>query len=144
MLKTATSLLLILSTVLLSVTTPSRAQSTAVPESEVATSQSTKANAANLKQVFADETEKLKTDSTKFDPAKADRDRAKQQTSNKGWSTTKKTLVITAIAVGLAAVLFIVIKYGKDCLKSDPPDCTPGVDENCRCEVYERRIPEGQ
>ena len=144
MLKTATTLLIVISISLISIPTSILPQSTAVPENEVAAKREAKTNSTDLKQVFSNETEKFKADSAAFDPVKADRDQAKQQTSKKGWSTTKKTLVIAAIAVGIAAVLFIVIKYGKNCLKSDPPDCTPGVDENCVCEVYERRIPEGQ
>ena len=142
--KRSTCLLIVISILLVSVTTPARAQTAAVPDKEVAASRDSNSNTSDLRQTIANETEKLKADSASFDPSKADRDLARQQTAKKGWSTTKKTLVISAIAVGLAAILFIVIKYGKDCLRSDPPNCTPGVDENCVCEEYERRIPEGQ
>lgn len=142
MLKSAAALLVIISILLVSTPTSVLPQSTVVPENELAARRETNTNTADLKQLISNETEKLKADSAAFDPVKADRDRAKQQTSKKGWSTTKKTLLITAIAVGIAAMLFIVIKYGKDCLRSDPPNCTPGVDENCVCEEYERRIPQ--
>jgi hypothetical protein len=141
MLKTATTFLVVLSILLLSTPHTVLPQSTAVPENELAAKREANTNTADLKQVFSNETERLKAGST-FDPVKADRDRAKQQTGKKGWSTTKKTLVIAAIAVGIAAILFIGIKYGKDCLRSSPPNCTPGVDENCVCEEYERRIPQ--
>jgi hypothetical protein len=140
MLKSAATLLVIISILLVS--TPVRPQSTVVPESELAASREANTSTADLKTVISNETEKLRADSAAFDPVKADRDLAKQQTSKKGWSTTKKTLLITAIAAGIAAVLFIAIKYGKDCLRSSPPNCTPGVDENCVCEEYERRIPQ--
>jgi hypothetical protein len=140
MLKSAATLLVIISILLVS--TPVLPQSTVVPESELAASREANTSTTDLKTVISNETEKLRADSAAFDPVKADRDLAKQQTSKKGWSTTKKTLLITAIAVGIAAVLFIAIKYGKDCLRSSPPNCTPGVDENCVCEEYERRIPQ--
>jgi hypothetical protein len=140
MLKSAATLLVIISILLVS--TPVLPQSTVVPESELAASREANTSTADLKTVISNETEKLRADSAAFDPVKADRDLAKQQTSKKGWSTTKKTLLITAIAAGIAAVLFIAIKYGKDCLRSSPPNCTPGVDENCVCEEYERRIPQ--
>jgi hypothetical protein len=140
MLKSAATLLVIISILLVS--TPVRPQSTVVPESELAASREANTSTTDLKTVISNETEKLRADSAAFDPVKADRDLAKQQTSKKGWSTTKKTLLITAIAAGIAAVLFIAIKYGKDCLRSSPPNCTPGVDENCVCEEYERRIPQ--
>jgi hypothetical protein len=140
MLKSAATLLVIISILLVS--TPVLPQSTVVPESELAASREANTSTTDLKTVISNETEKLRADSAAFDPVKADRDLAKQQTSKKGWSTTKKTLLITAIAAGIAAVLFIAIKYGKDCLRSSPPNCTPGVDENCVCEEYERRIPQ--
>jgi len=67
-----------------------------------------------------------------------------KQAPKKGWSKTQKGLLIAAIAVGVAALLFVAIKYGKECLRTDPEDCALGVDEPCTCVEYKRRIPEGQ
>jgi len=135
MLKFVTTLFLILSIVVVSNTLPAVAQAQAdqsKPEAE---------KNAELKKVFEKETENFKADSAEFDPVKADRENAQQQAQKKGWSTTKKTLVITAVAVGVAGLLFLLIKYGKKCLRSDPANCTPGVDEICVCLEYERRNP---
>ena len=145
MLKFATTLFTIFSIFLVSTTAPTLAQPQAKQETETAASKNTDAkNNANLKKVFEKETEQFKSESAQFDPVKTDRENAQQQTTKKGWSTTKKTLVITAIAVAVAGLLFVVIKYGKKCLRSDPENCSPGIDENCTCLEYERRIPVGQ
>ena len=93
----------------------------------------------DMKRVFEAETERFNADSAKFDPVKADREAARQQTQKK-WSTTKKTLVIAAIAVAVAAVVFLLVKYGKNCLRYED-DCDPILDEFCQCEEYERRNP---
>jgi hypothetical protein len=145
MFKFATTLFTIFSIVLVSTTAPTLAQPPAGSDAQPAATQNTNmASKPDLQQVFAKETEKLKAENSTFDPVKADIESSKQQAQKKGWSTTKKTLVITAIAVGLAAILFIAIKYHKDCLRSDPENCSPGIDENCVCLEYERRIPKGQ
>lgn len=94
----------------------------------------------DLKDVFAKQTDIIKTNEAIFDPVKTERERGNQQAQQKGWSKTKKVLVISAIAVGVAALLFVLIKYGKDCIRSEPAGCTPGVDENCTCLEYERRV----
>ena len=135
MLKFVTTLFLILSIVVVSTTMPAVAQAQADQSKAEAEKNS------ELKKVFEKETEKFKADSAEFDPVKADRENAQQQAQKKGWSTTKKTLVIAAVAVGVAGLLFLLIKYGKNCLRSDPANCTPGVDENCVCLEYERRNP---
>ncbi len=134
-LKFATTLYLILNIVVVSTTMPAAAQAQAdqgKPQAE---------KTQELKKVFEKETVKFKADSAEFDPVKADRENAQQQAQKKGWSNTKKTLVIAAVAVGVAGLLFLLIKYGKECLRTDPANCRLGVDEICVCLEYERRNP---
>ena len=135
--KFATSLLVIFALITVSMQAPVLGQPLETkPESE--TSSSAKPQ-PNLKKLFSAETERFKADSAAFDPVKADREAARQQTQKK-WSTTKKTLVIAAIAVAVAAVVFLLVKYGKDCLRYED-DCDPILDEFCQCEEFERRNP---
>ena len=137
MLKFTTTLFLIFTVFIVSTQTPALGQSG--PDSSQDAPQT--AEKRDLQKVFTAETERFKSDSASFDPVKVEREAAKQQAQKQGWSKTKKVLVITAIAVGVAALLFVVIKYGKNCLRSEPANCTPGVDENCVCLEYERRNP---
>ena len=98
----------------------------------------------DLRSVVDQKTKEFAVQSSTFDPVKTERENAQQQAQKKGMSKTKKTLLWTALAVGIAAVLFVVIKYGKDCLRTSPENCSLGTDEYCTCAEYERRIPEGQ
>ena len=95
----------------------------------------------DMKSIFAAETERLKADSASFDPVKTEREAARQQAQKKGWSKTKKAVVFTAIAVGLAAVIFLAVKYGKKCLRySDNCSYDPNTGlEDCPCEEFEQR-----
>lgn len=113
-------------------TAPVETQATPAP---AATEPATADKKPDLKKLITDGN----TAPAAFDPQKADAIYDKQQ-AKKGWSTQKKVLVVAAI-VGFAALLFVVIKYGKECARSNPVGCTPGVDEFCTCEEYERRIP---
>ena len=137
MLKFATTLLVVCALCIVSTRIPALGQAPPPTESSPA------AERSDLQKVFSAETERFKADSAAFDPVKVEREVAKQQAQKKGWSTTKKTLVITAIAVGVAALLFVAIKYGKKCLRYSE-FCTfdpqTGI-EDCPCEEYERRNP---
>lgn len=83
-----------------------------------------------------------KDSSPSFDPVKADAIYQKQaQQQPKKWSKTKKVLVITAIAVGVAALLFVAIKYAKECARTEPANCDYINDEFCRCVEYVPRNP---
>lgn len=146
MLKFATTLFTTFSLLFVTLTIPAAGQTKQPPTADNEVSQSitgTKAN-PDLKVVFDEKTNEFKMQSAAFDPIKTDRENAQAQAQKKGWSTTKKTLVITAIAVGIAGLLFLVIKYGKECLRTNPENCSLNIDENCTCEEYERRIPKGQ
>ena len=144
MLKFATTLLVIFSIVFVSTTAPTAAQPQVKREAQTEQKQPENAEKkADLKQVFEKENAKFIADSAQFDPIKTDRENSQQQAQKKGWSTTKKTLVITAIAFGVAALLFVAIKYGKKCLRySDNCSYDPQTGlEDCPCEEYERRNP---
>ena len=138
MLKFTTTLLIVFALFIVSTQAPAFGQ--AVDRTK---EPSTSAEHTDLKKVFSAETVRFASDSAAFDPVKADREVANQQAQKRGWSKTKKTLVITAIAVGFAALLFVAIKYGKKCLRYSD-NCTydpqTGI-ETCPCEEYERRNP---
>jgi len=136
MLKSTTALLLVYAILFVSLGLPANAQPVPAMEAPV----KNEVQGPDLKDVFAKQTDIIKANEAIFDPVKTERERGNQQAQQKGWSKTKKVLVISAIAVGVAALLFVLIKYGKDCLRSDPANCTPGVDENCVCLEYERRV----
>ena len=52
-----------------------------------------------------------------------------------GLTGKQKTLIVLA-AVGFVALIFFVIKNYRECIKSDPSGCTPGVDDPCTCLEY--------
>jgi len=140
--KFAITLFTLYSLLIVGTTLPVSAQSqTQTEEIPSAAAPIAAQNKSALKDVFAIETEKLKGESASFDVERSKRDNARQQTKKKGWSTTNKLLLAAAI-VGFVGLMFVVIKYGKNCLRSSPAGCTPGVDESCVCEEYERRIPQ--
>lgn len=144
MLKFATTLFTIFSIFLVSTTAPTLAQPQSKQGTEKAISQNTNTEKkTDLKKVFEKVNEQFKSESAQFDPVKTDRENAQQQATKKGWSKTKKALVITAVVVGIAALLFVAIKYAKKCLRYED-DCDPFYDEFCQCAEYERRIPKGQ
>jgi hypothetical protein len=93
------------------------------------------ASQADLRQVFSKETQKLKSDSLSVDAKKMERLRLKQATRS-GW-TRKQTIAVVLFAVAVAAIVFFVIKYGKNCLRYEN-NCDPAFDENCYCEEYEQ------
>ncbi|HEV7700450.1 MAG TPA: hypothetical protein VGO43_09505 [Pyrinomonadaceae bacterium] len=63
----------------------------------------------------------------------------RQTPKKKGWISRHK-LAFVAIVVGFAALIFVAVKYGKDCIKSEPEGCTPNVDENCTCTQYAQNL----
>jgi anti-sigma factor RsiW len=97
--------------------------------------------ASDLKDVFARQTAKVKADESVFDPVKTERERGKQQSQKPGMSKTKKALLWTALAVGVAALIFVAIKYAKKCIRySDDCDYNPDTGNyDCPCEEYEER-----
>jgi hypothetical protein len=91
----------------------------------------------DFRRIFDEETRKYESSSAEFDPLKYDNVIRKRQ-AKKGLSTKNKIGLALFIA-GMAVLVVLLIKYGKNCIRSSPPDCTPGVDEFCTCEEYEQR-----
>ena len=140
MLKSTTALLLVYAILVVSLALPANAQQVPVKEA-VQQAVKNETQAPNLKDVFAKQTEIVKADSAVFDPVMTERQAARQQAQKKGWSRTKKTWVIIAVAVGIAAVTFLAIKYYRKCLRySDNCTYDPNTGlEDCPCEEYEPR-----
>ncbi len=116
---------------------PVLAQARLVDPPKAVASQSSKAKQPDYKEVLARANEKYKTESVEFDPVKIEREKSRQA-AKKGMSTKEKTLW-TVFAVGIAVLVVLLIKYGRDCKTSEPAGCTPGVDEFCTCTEYEPR-----
>ena len=134
MLKFAGTTLLIYSLLILSVNTPTRAQTRSGPTSDSAPIEQTAKGKPDLKRVFAEETKKFKTESARFDPGNAEK-ASRKQTAKTRWTNMEKFGIALAI-IGAAALIFVIAKYGKVCIQSTPGGCTPGVDEFCTCEQY--------
>ena len=139
MLKSTTALFLVYAILTVTLAFPAGAQQ--VPAKEPVSAVKTEVQGPNLKEVFAKQTDIVKANEAIFDPVKTERERSNQQSQPKKWSKTKKTLVIAAIAVGIAAVTFLGIKYYRKCLRySDNCSYDPNTGlEDCPCEEYEPR-----
>ena len=140
MLKSTTALLLVYAILMVSLEPAANAQQVPAKES-VAIDLKKDGQPQSLKDVFAKQTEIVKADASVFDPVKTERESANQQAQKKGWSKTKKTLVIAAVVVGIAALTFLMIKYYRKCLRySDNCTYDPNTGlEDCPCEEYEPR-----
>lgn len=88
----------------------------------------------DLKVVVSQADKKFREESAAFDPKEAEKSQFKQQ-AKAGWTKKEKT-AIAFLAVGIAVLVFVLVKYGKDCIRSSPAGCTPGVDEFCTCQEY--------
>lgn len=144
MLKLTTSLFCLFSLLITTFPSPVIAQTKEPPAiKSSSTNNAQDRNSPDLKLAVEQKSKEFNQRSAVFDPVKTERENAQQQAQKKGMSTTKKALLWTALAVGVAAVLFVVIKYGKDCLRTTPENCDLN-DEYCTCAEYERRIPKGQ
>ncbi len=138
MLKKSSTLVVICSLLILNLAPAALAQAEpkVIESSQGSTAISEK---PELKTLIAN-ADKKASDRT-FDPVAADKTHERSQAQQKkGWSTQKK-LIVAGVIVGIAALVFVLVKYGKDCIRSSPAGCTPGVDEFCTCEEYERRNP---
>jgi hypothetical protein len=90
---------------------------------------------SDLRQVFSNETQKLKSDSMSVDAKKMERLRLKQAKSG-GWGK-KETAFMVIFAIAVTVLVVLLVKYGKDCLRYEN-NCDPAFDENCYCEEYEQ------
>ena len=118
---------------------PLHAQS--VPDVPVVKEKRTETRAVtqnDLRQVFSSETQKIKSDSMSVNSKNMERLRLKQA-KRSNWNN-KTTVFLVVFAVAVAAIVFLVIKYGKDCLRYYN-DCSPSED-GCYCEEYAPEEPE--
>lgn len=86
----------------------------------------------DLKKVFEMETQKFKAETAAVTPKKMEK--ISRQTPKPGLSTKQKTWIVVAI-IGAAVGIFLLVKYGKNCLEYEN-DCSPS-EEGCYCRVYE-------
>lgn len=90
----------------------------------------------DFKKIFDEETKQFKKKSAEFDPVKLDLERTRQQAPKHGLTGKEKTFLIVFI-VGIAVLVVLLAKYGKNCIETTPKNCNIGTDENCYCERYE-------
>jgi hypothetical protein len=142
MLKSTTALFLVYAMLIVSLALPANAQQVPAKE-QLADEVKKDGQPQNLKDVFAKQTDIVRANEAVFDPVKTERERGNQQAQKQGMSKTKKVLLWTALAVGMAALLFVAIKYAKKCIRySDDCDYNPDTGNyDCRCEEYEPRNP---
>lgn len=140
MLKFAITLFTILAVVTVTITSPVIGQPLAAsgpndPPANTSASTSPEKKKPDLKKVFDDETKKFNAKSAEFDPVKVELEKNKQQ-AKKGWSKNDKAFIII-FAAAIAVLVVLLVKYGKNCLETSPPNCNIGTDDNCYCERYE-------
>ena len=140
MLKSTTALFLVYAMLMVSLALPANAQQVPAKE-QLADEVKKDGQPQNLKDVFAKQTDIVRANEAVFDPVKTERERGNQQAQKQGMSKTKKVLLWTALAVGMAALLFVAIKYAKKCIRySDDCDYNPDTGNyDCPCEEYEPR-----
>ncbi len=140
MLKIATTLFTMLAVLSVTITAPVHGQppvksgpNAAVAHNEPAPKADKKR--PDLKKAFEEETKKFKAKSAEFDPVKLELEKSRQQ-AKKGWSK-RDTAFMVVFAVGIAVLVVLLVKYGKNCIETTPPNCNIGTDDNCYCERYE-------
>lgn len=141
MLKHATTLFLIAAILSVTLTSPVHGQPPVAsgPSEPSNTQTATAANSdkakPDLKKTFEDETKKFNAKSAEFDPVKIEHENNKQQAKKKFWNKTN-TIVMVSFAIGIAVLVWFVIKYGKECIETTPRNCNLYSDDNCYCERY--------
>ena len=138
MFKSAVTCLVIYSLFAISFATPSGAQNQ-VPVRNAKITGSDKTNERpDLKKAIAENEQRYNARSNSVD-VKALEKIDRQQPQKKGW-TGKQKLILVAVIVGIAAIVFVAVKYGKDCIRSEPAGCNPVTDDNCRCLEYGQNL----
>ena len=137
MLKAALAQVVIFSLMTLTFSQPHVAQSKA-PVQEAKTAVPLPANTAiNIKKVVAENERRYKDRTASVDVKELEKIERK---APKGPGMSKKDKTFLAVfIVGLAVLVVLLVKYGKNCEVSDPPGCNPVTDENCTCTQYEQR-----
>ena len=93
--------------------------------------------AADLKKLVAENERRYKDRAASVDVKELEKIQ-RQQAKPTGMSKKDKTMLAVFI-VGIAVLVVLLVKYGKNCKVSDPPGCNPVTDENCTCREYEQR-----
>lgn len=91
-------------------------------------------NQSNLRQVFTEETEKLKAESAVLDTKKLEKIE-RQNAPQKGWTTKRKVLIIVTV-VALVGLAIVLAANTKRCVKRSPSGCNFADDINCQCLEY--------
>jgi len=141
--RVLTTQLLIFALLIVGLRVPGVAQPQPAPANEPVTSDSADIDLiktkSDLRSVFAKKTAEYNKRALNFDLKKTEKEERKQQPKKKFWSKTNTTFLVLFI-VGTAALVFLIAKYYHKCIRTNYPDCTPGVDESCVCEEYEKRV----
>lgn len=140
MFRTAATLLVILAILSLPLSQPTFAQSK-VPVKEVGMAEKLPdVIVPDMKRVIAEHNKKYAELSGKTDAKTMEKlDRQRAQTKGNGLTGKQKLAIFLGI-VAVAAIIFVVVKYGKECLRSEPAGCTPTVDDPCVCTEYEQNL----
>ncbi len=135
--KFTLTLFVVFALLIVTIVTPVSAQPAAKSGPDESVAQTSNANSqTDLKQVFDEETKKFNADSARFDPHKLEMEKNRRQAKRK-W-TGKDTALVVAIAVGVAALVFLLVKYGKECIRTSPDGCALYTDEYCTCAEYKQ------
>jgi hypothetical protein len=100
----------------------------------VATMPKPQENQSDLNEIIAKENEKIKQESAVIDSKKMEK--SQRQTPKNNWTAKEKTFLILGI-IGTAALVFLLVKYGKNCLRYEN-NCSPSED-GCYCAEYEKK-----
>ncbi|CAN5326444.1 hypothetical protein BH10ACI2_BH10ACI2_24610 [soil metagenome] len=136
MLKFTTTLLVTIAILSFPLSQPLFSQAKAEDNVKIEASQSPEPK-PDLKKVISENEESYRQRTASVDVKELEK--LNRQTPKAGGWTTKEKVWLALGIVGVAALVFVLIKYYKKCLRSDPPNCTVGVDEICTCLEYEQK-----
>lgn len=105
----------------------------AVPGQTLSKAPQNEPNGLKLRELLTKETENIKREGKVIDKKKMQK--TPRQTMRNGLTGKEKTFLIVFIA-GMAVLVALLIKYGKNCLRYEN-DCSPSAD-GCYCEEYEQ------
>lgn len=137
MLKSATTQFVIFAVLCLSLSQPVLTQTSEPAASEKPAARST-SKKPDLKKVVAQNERQYRERSESVD-VKALEKIERQQPKGHGLTGRQKAYIALAI-IGVAALVFVLVKYGKECLKTDPAGCDPYSDTGCTCTQYKQNL----
>ena len=137
MLKIGTTLLVLIALLSISFSQPVMGQSVVASREPDVVSDQNAPSRPDLRKAIALNEQKYRD--MRASDVKALEKISRQTPTKTGWSRRKKTYA-ALIVFGVAAIVFVAIKYGKTCKRSSPAGCTTGSDENCTCEEYEQNL----